>query len=145
MRIRISTLVDENYKKVFSMFNREFFIKLAPPLFKFELKNFDGCITNDLVHIELDFVLFKQDWISLISDHGADSDELYFIDEGIKLPFFLKYWKHKHRIQNYNGKTRIVDDIIYTTPNKLLDILIYPSLYFMFYYRKHIYQNTKYN
>lgn len=140
MKIKITTKVSENYENVFQGFNEELFKKLAPPFPPFKLVQFDGCRTNDIVKIELNMILFKQNWISLITDSSKDSEEIYFIDEGLELPFFLKYWKHKHRIIKTKNGSKIIDDIIFTTPYKLLDYLIYPALYLQFLYRKPIYK-----
>lgn len=140
MKIKISTTVEENYEKVLENFNEELFKKLAPPFPPFTLKKFDGSKKGNLVHIELNMILFKQDWISLITDDNKDSEEIYFIDEGIKLPFFLKYWKHKHRIIKMKNGSKIIDDIVFTTPYEWLDYLIYPALYIQFLYRKPIYK-----
>lgn len=138
--IKIVTKINNNYEVIFSSFNRVLLEKLTPPFILFKLLRFDGSKINDQVHIELDFVFFKQLWISVITDSGFDSEEIYFIDEGIKLPFFLTKWKHRHIIQKDRKQSKIIDHISYETPNKLFDLLLYPMMYFMFFYRKYIYK-----
>jgi ligand-binding SRPBCC domain-containing protein len=90
----------------------------------------------------LNFILFKQDWISDIIDQNALESEIYFVDEGSKLPFFLSYWKHRHRMIKDGKGTIIIDDITFKTPSILSDYLFYPLMYLQFLYRKPIYQKV---
>ena len=140
MRIVISTPVAQDYQTVFQGFKKELFLKLNPPFPRVKLKRFDGSQKGDLVNIELNFLLFKQTWISEITDNQANQQEIYFIDQGVKLPFFLKTWQHHHRILNEGEQSRIVDDIQYTTPFWLMDYFMYPLMYLQFLYRKPIYK-----
>lgn len=141
MRIEIKTLVDSNYKQVSNQFDRNLFLALKPPLIQLELKVFDGCEKGDKVEMELGFLGVKQVWKSLITEHGVDDDKSYFIDEGVELPPPLKKWKHRHILENVDDtKTRIIDDIQFSTGFKLLDLLIYPVMYVQFWYRKPIYK-----
>lgn len=141
MRIKIETLVNCNYKDVSKKFNRDLFIALKPPLVQLELKVFDGCETGDKVEMELGILGMKQEWKSLITEHGLSDKESFFVDEGVVLPPPLKEWKHHHILENVNDtKTKIIDDIQFSTGFKLLDIIIYPVLYVQFWYRKPIYK-----
>jgi ligand-binding SRPBCC domain-containing protein len=142
MRIIIETKVSSNVEEVFKGFNESLFLKLAPPFPLVKLKQFDGCHKGDTVHIELSFVLFKQQWKSLIINFSKQENEIYFIDKGVELPFFLKYWVHKHSIVKHNCSTIIIDDIEYKTFNVVTDILFYPLMYLQFAYRKPIYQKV---
>ena len=142
MNIKISTKVNQSLLKVWEGFNLELFSKLAPPFPPVEVKEFGGCLKGDKVHLELNFLLFKQDWISDIVDQKRTESEIYFIDEGTKLPFFLSYWKHKHRLVKDDEGTLIVDDIIFKTPTILTDYLFYPLMYLQFLYRKPIYKKV---
>ena len=142
MNIIISTKVNQNLLKVWEGFNLELFSKLAPPFPPVKVKEFGGCLTGDKVHLELNFILFKQDWISDIVDQKRTESEIYFIDEGTKLPFFLKYWKHRHRLVKDDEGTLIIDDISFKTPTILTDYLFYPLMYLQFLYRKPIYKKV---
>lgn len=95
---------------------------------------------GDKVHLQLNFLLFKQDWISDIIDQQTTDSEIYFIDEGIKLPFFLSAWHHKHRMVKDGSGTIIMDDITFKTPTILTDYIFYPLMYLQFLYRKPIYR-----
>jgi ligand-binding SRPBCC domain-containing protein len=142
MNIKISTKVNQSLLKVWEGFNLELFSKLAPPFPPVEVKEFGGCLKGDKVHLELNFILFKQDWISDIVEQNRTESEIYFIDEGTNLPFFLRYWKHKHRLVKENEGTIIIDDITFKTPTILTDYLFYPLMYLQFFYRKPIYRKV---
>lgn len=142
MKLKITTAVQEDYRQVFAGFTQDLFLKLSPPFPPVKLLRFDGCHTNDRVALRLNFIFFKQTWESLITDFQDTEQEIYFIDEGVKLPFFLKYWKHHHRIVKSGDQTQIVDDITFKTPFLLMDYLMYPALYLQFLYRKPVYRKV---
>lgn len=142
MNIKISTKVNQSLLKVWEGFNLELFSTLAPPFPPVKVKEFGGCLKGDKVHLELNFLLFKQDWISDITDQKRTESEIYFIDEGTKLPFFLSYWKHKHRLLKDEDGTNIIDEISFKTPTVLTDYLFYPLMYLQFLYRKPIYKRV---
>lgn len=140
MNINLSTFVSEDVPTVFSKFNADLFTDLAPPFPPVKLVRYDGEKTGDVVTIELNFLLFKQQWVSTITEHYESVDHSYFIDEGTKLPFFLRKWKHIHTIKKQDNHTVGNDNIYYETPFFLLNYLIYPFLLLQFLYRKPIYR-----
>ena len=141
MNIRIITNIGTNTKEaVFAGFDRKLFLQLAPPFPKLNLVRFDGCTKENEVHLETDFILFKQKWISLIVENGSSENEIYFIDEGTTLPFPLKTWQHKHIVRQTENTVEIEDNIVFSTKNKVADILIYLPLYLLFAYRKPVYK-----
>ena len=140
MNIRISTLVNEDYRRVFAQFNRDLFVRLSPPFPPVRLLRFDGSRVNDEVHLELNFLVRKEKWISVITDQQADAEEIYFVDEGRQLPFFFESWRHKHRIIRRGSQSLIVDDITFQCKWKLLNYIMLPFLYLQFLYRKPIYK-----
>jgi ligand-binding SRPBCC domain-containing protein len=140
MKINLSTTVEQDYLSVKEGFNESLFKKLSPPFPPVKLIRFDGSSKGDLVSLELNFIFFKQKWISEITDDHTNESEFYFVDEGIKLPFFLGKWKHKHRIVKSNEGAEIKDEIEYEGPNALMTALLYPALYLQFLYRKPIYK-----
>lgn len=141
MRIVLETKVEQDHAQVFAGFTEELFLKLAPPGIPIKLQRFDGCKKGDVVHLQLNFLLFKQDWISDITDAGRSESEHFFIDKGRKLPFFLKTWEHHHRIVKDGSGSRIVDDFRYTAPLGLT-WLLRPVLWLQFAYRKPIYRKV---
>lgn len=140
MNIKIATKVSKDYETVYKGFTRELLEKLTPPVINFELVKFEGSKKGDDIHILLNILGLEQLWITHITEEGHDLEEIYFVDESSKTPFFLKSWRHKHRILNTKKGSEIIDEITYKTPFVLLDYLIYPIMYTQFYYRKHIYK-----
>lgn len=126
--------------QVWDGFTLRLFNQLNPPFPPVAVVRFDGCRKGDTVHLRLNFLLFKQDWTSLITEQQTTEQEIYFIDQGVKLPFFLAYWQHKHRIIRAGSHARIADEVTFRTPTRLTDYLLYPILYGLFAYRKPIYR-----
>jgi ligand-binding SRPBCC domain-containing protein len=142
MEIIIKTYVNQPLQSVWQGFDENLFVKLAPPFPPVRLLRFDGSEKGNEVHLELNFLLFRQTWVSLITENVKTDDQIYFVDEGIKLPFFIKYWKHRHRIIKHIDKGKgtqslIIDEVEFKS---WLGWLIYPVLYFQFWYRKGIYE-----
>ena len=142
MHLSLSTSVQQPIQQVWKGFNHNLFDKLSPPFPPVKVVRFDGSNIGDEVHLELNFLLFSQQWISRIIDQKASEDEIYFIDKGIKLPFFLSYWHHKHRLVSTANGCKIIDEITFRTPSILTDYLFFPLLYFQFLYRKPIYRKA---
>ncbi|GAB3166381.1 SRPBCC family protein [Telluribacter humicola] len=142
MKIHINTPVSAPIRKVWEGFDKSLFLKLNPPFPPVRLLRFDGSHKGDTVSVELNFLLFRQQWTSLITEQESDQEEIFFIDKGIKLPFFLTYWRHKHRLLRDNTGTVIADEIEYRTPFTILDYLMYPILWAQFAYRKPIYRKA---
>ncbi len=140
MNIRLQTSVNQSAKEVWTGFNKDLFLKLSPPFPKVRLLQFDGSIKGDRVGLELNFGIFKQKWISDITDNGENDKEIYFVDQGTVLPFFLKKWKHRHILLKKDTGSDIIDEIYFTTGYLLTDLLMYPGLYLQFLYRKPIYR-----
>ncbi len=141
MRLILETLITNRTPfAVFQKFDKALFLQLAPPFPRSELIRFDGCKTGDLVGLRLR-MLFRWNvwWSEIISDTHTDLEES-FVDLGIKLPFFLSYWKHSHRIVKQGKDVVVVDDIEFKAHNFLLTWLSYPAIYLMFVYRKPIYR-----
>lgn len=142
MTICIETAVEKNYLEVKAGFTEYLFKRLAPPFPPVKVLRFDGCTTGDQVALELNFLLFRQKWISLITEDGTDEKEFYFVDEGIELPFFLGKWNHRHRVISRQKGSLIRDEIEYSGPYSWLTPLLFPVLWLQFWYRKPIYQKV---
>jgi ligand-binding SRPBCC domain-containing protein len=140
MKIIIKTPVAAPMTSVWKGFDETLFTKLSPPFPPVKLLRFDGSLTGDVVSLELNFIVFKQEWTSLIIDQKETEQEIYFVDEGKKLPFFLSFWRHKHRLIKNGEGTLIADEIEYRTPSILFDYLMYPIFWAQFAYRGPIYK-----
>jgi ligand-binding SRPBCC domain-containing protein len=145
MKISIATIVEQPVSKVWEQFDEKLLSKLSPPFPPVRLISF-GQKVGEKVTMELNFFIIRQLWVSKITESYLSVKESYFIDEGEQLPFFLSYWKHKHRIVENstspnNSGSIIIDEIEFRTPTILTDYIFYPILYLQFLYRKPIYQN----
>lgn len=140
MKINIKTAVNQSVSDVWNQFDDKLLLKLSPPFPPVKLISF-GQKVGEKVTFELNFFIIRQLWVSEITESYYSVEESFFIDEGVQLPFFLKYWKHKHRIVK-DGSTgsKIIDEIEFRTPTVLTDYIFYPILYLQFLYRKPIYQ-----
>ncbi len=141
MKIKIKTLVNSPLQTVWQGFDKKLFLKLSPPFPKVELLRFDGCVKGDEVHLKLLMPFFPQYWNAEIIENTETENEIYFIDKGIKLPFFLTKWHHKHLLLKADEfNTYIVDDINFSTGTIITDLLFYPFMYLQFLYRVPVYK-----
>ena len=142
MKIFIKTRIEKNYQIIFSKFNIDLFKALKPPLINLEVERFDGCKSGDEVHLKMSlFGIINQRWISHITKDVKSNYDIYFIDEGALIPPPLKKWTHYHRIEKISELASfVIDDIDYTTGSSILDLILYPVFYSIFYYRKPIYK-----
>lgn len=140
MKLVTKTKVDSTKEKVWKGFDQSLFEKLAPPFPKARLLRYDGNKQGDIVDIELDFIFFKNKWTSLIIENAESHEENYFIDAGETLPFFLGFWKHKHRIIGENSGAIIIDEVEFQAPIKWLSIFLYPAIWAQFAWRIPIYK-----
>jgi ligand-binding SRPBCC domain-containing protein len=138
--ILISTFVPQQLETVRDGFNEQLFQKLTPPFIHSSIVEFGGCRKGDRVVLKVGLPGLTQIWESLITAEGSSDDLWFFVDEGIRLPFPLKRWQHKHLVKKAEEGSVIVDDIIYSTGFVLSDYLVYPFLWFMFYWRKPVYK-----
>lgn len=140
MHIRLETEVDGNYLEVMERFDLDLFEALKPAVGKMEVEQFTGSKKGDIVSLRF-LSPVNARWVSKITEDGSDEKQAYFIDEGIELPFPLKYWQHRHIVQKVTTeRSLIVDDITYRASNGLLSLLMYPVMYLSFYPRKKIYR-----
>lgn len=140
MRIEVTTEIARPVEEVFRGFDRDLFLKLNPPFPLVRLLRFDGCEPGDDVHLELNFILFRQRWESVITQAGTGADGRHFVDEGRLLPRFLRTWRHYHGLESTGPGTRIRDRIDFSTGYGWLDWLMYPMLFLQFLYRKPVYR-----
>ncbi|NVK86192.1 MAG: hypothetical protein HWE21_17835 [Cytophagia bacterium] len=140
MKFTLRTNVAQSLENVKEGFNEDLFSQLAPPFPKVNIKQFDGSKKGDIVSLELNFIIFRQNWTSKIVDEGSSDTEYFFIDEGTILPFGITFWRHKHTLQSINEKTQIIDEVEFRSWNGLASLLLFPILLSQFFYRKPIYK-----
>jgi ligand-binding SRPBCC domain-containing protein len=131
MNITLRSKVNMPLETVYKRFDADLFTYLLPP--GAQLIAFGGSKKGDVVHLTLPLA---GEWISEITEDGATADQHYFIDEGRKLPFPLKEWRHKHILHRDGAGTTIEDNMTYSAGNRLIDVLIYPFLFIAFLPRR---------
>ena len=137
----ISTSIQAPISYVKELFTANLLLRLSPPFPRVSLQRFDGCKKDDNVILEINLVFTKVTWSSLITEDKLTADEWFFIDEGVKMPFGLNYWQHKHRVKKINEEScEIIDEISFDTRNEFLNYLLFPFLWGMVFYRKPFYQ-----
>jgi len=140
MKLRLTAEVDGHYQEVMAKFDRKLFEALKPRYGQMEVEEFTGSKKGDVVRLRF-ITPIKAIWISDIVEHGSDDYQAYFIDEGRKLPFPLKYWRHKHIVKKVSeSRSLIIDDMTFEGHNLLLTLFLYPALYVAFYPRKKVYR-----
>jgi ligand-binding SRPBCC domain-containing protein len=127
MNITLRSKVIGDLTTVYNRFDHNLFRYLLPP--GAQLIEFGGSKKGDIVHLKLPLA---GEWISEITEDGRTEDSWYFIDEGRKLPFPLKKWKHKHILHDAGKSTIIEDNMNFSTGNIITDILFYPVLLLSF-------------
>lgn len=138
---QITCRVSASLPYVWSQFDQNLLAKLAPPFPIARIIQFDGCQVNDKVCIELDFLLYKTRWNSEITAYQADATSYVFVDEGTRVPFGIKTWRHEHRIESISvHESAIIDKIQFQTNYKLLDWLLFPLIWGMIAYRLPLYK-----
>jgi ligand-binding SRPBCC domain-containing protein len=137
----ISTPVQSPISHVKKLFTAELLIRLSPPFPTVTLQRFDGCKKDDNVVLVINLLFLKVTWSSLITEDLATENEWYFIDQGVKMPFGLQYWQHKHRVKKISEEAcEIIDEISFDTRNAFLNYLLFPFLWGMIFYRKPFYK-----
>lgn len=143
IHVHIATEVAASLPAVRAAFTRSLLEKLNPPFPPAKLLRYDGETPGNEVWIELNFILFKQVWKSVITEQQQQPGAFYFIDKGVQLPFFLRSWQHKHLLEALaGGGTRIVDELQFTTPTWLPAFLARPLFAGLMLYRKPIYKRV---
>lgn len=140
MNVILKAKVAGNYKDVMEAFDRDLFEALKPSVGKMEIMEFTGSKKGDRVHMK--FIRpIKAQWISDIVEDEVTDTRAWFVDVGVKLPWPLATWKHRHIVEKIdNNNSMIIDDMTFTGTNFIFTLLLYPAIFIGFYPRKKIYQ-----
>ena len=138
--ITITTIVEQDMKSVFAQFDNKLFDALQPPFPPVEILRFDGSKIGDEVHVKLFTGWKKEVWKTRITERVTSEVECYFADEGYQQPWFLKFWKHRHRVRSAANGCIIIDDIQLAFPNAAVAAMFYPVIYGQLAWRRHIYR-----
>jgi len=136
----VSTTVQASVENIRQKFTADLFKELNPPFPPVKLLRFGGNEPGAEVELEMNFLLFKQRWLSHISAAELSENKWFFIDEGVKLPFFLVSWKHVHLVEQSGRGSKITDRISLGGPAWLPDFLLVFLFKGLMTYRKPVYR-----
>ncbi len=144
MDITVSIPIPYKANQVFNALNKDAFIALtsSAQFPKVKLVEYQGQAPGSKVHLELDFIFYRQPWISLISENQNVNGPgiFWFEDVGTVLPFPFKTWKHLHKVIATTDSSCVINEqVSFATGMKLLDFLLIPVVKKMFTNRKPIY------
>jgi ligand-binding SRPBCC domain-containing protein len=111
--LRFETEVPVKLEEVKARFNIKLFEFLKPAFPKVVLDKYEGENPGNEVLIRILFFGFTWHWDCIISQNGTNEYSYFFEDEGIRLPPFLSWWRHKHELVRTKTGTLIVDDITF--------------------------------
>lgn len=135
--IHLETVVKQNFQQVKQKFNKDLFKALKPPLINLKIHRYDGEQVGDQLSLEIAMGPFSQKWEGIITENHSEDFQWYFVDEGKKLPFPLKSWKHQHKlIDMQDGNTKIIDHVQFQTKTPLEMPFVYSQMLVMFLMRK---------
>ena len=136
MKFTVSTKILLEPRQALEKFDAPLFTALAPPFPKVRLVRF----SESAVEIALDFLVYKTVWASKVFPAQFEENQAFFVDEGVRLPPPLKFWRHTHRLVARPGGALLRDEIEFSTGYRPLDLLVFPFLWAMMAYRKPIYR-----
>lgn len=136
----VSTTVQASVENIRQKFTADLFVHLNPPFPPVKLLRFGGNEPGAEVELEMNFLLFKQRWVSHISTAEQSENKWFFIDEGVQLPFFLQSWRHVHLVEQAAGYSTITDRITLSGPLWLPDFLLVFLFKGLMMYRKPVYR-----
>lgn len=141
MEFSVSTPVNAEFQRVISRFNKDLFTHLLPSFPRIQLLQFDGTAVGNMLRLRIFLSSWSMDWDTQIIERQENASEVFFIDQGIRLPLFLVYWEHKHRIIKKEHCTVIIDEITYKSANSMVEYLVMPVLWASFIARKKGYRS----
>lgn len=140
--LKVKTKVFGQPKEIMSKFTQDLLLDLTPPFMDIEITQFDGNKKDDEIHIVASILGSYQSWVNIIKEAKETEDEVYFVDEAKEMPSPFTYWRHTHKVKRLNDThSEIIDEVIFDTQNSILDLIMYPIVYSLMYYRKPIYMD----
>jgi ligand-binding SRPBCC domain-containing protein len=142
MKITIRTPVQGDHASVFARFTKDLLLQLTPPGLSLNILQYDEpTVVGSIVHLKMRmFGIIRQEWYMHIVEKVEETNRSWFTDEGVRLPGFLKFWRHRHLVEQEGDHTVIVDQVEYKGRFGLLSYLLYPIIWLQFAARKPYYR-----
>lgn len=122
--------------ETYSVFDVNLLVKLSPFWLKPKPQIYEGNKPGNRLIFLLKTPFGKRKWEGVVTEEKYTDHEISFVDEGTKMPFGLKKWRHNHRIRAISDGVLIRDEVGFSTGFLLLDIAFLPGIWSMFIYRK---------
>jgi ligand-binding SRPBCC domain-containing protein len=139
MKLVFKTTVASPFEKVVRNFDVQLLQFLSPTFPIVKIEQYGGNQINDEIDIKLNFILFSWTWVSRITEFFEDEKKWFFVDEGIVLPPFLNFWRHKHEIETIDNQSCIIDSIEFEAAKNWPDWLVKFLVWFQFSQRSDLY------
>ena len=139
MKIIIKSPVPLPPEQVWEGFNLELLKKLTPGIVQLKADVFEGTQPGCRFEMRVGAFGVLQEWKGLVTQAGQTPGSYWFVDEGVKLPWPLKTWKHLHAVRKSANGSVIYDLIQFSCRPKWLNPLIFCFLFPLFSVRKRKY------
>lgn len=141
----INTIVNASVEEILANFNADTMQEATPPFINLEVTRFDGNQVSDQTHLITSVCGHYQSWKIEVTQTKKTNDGIIIRTQANELPFPFTIWIHTYHIRSLgNGTTKITDNIKFKTENFIFDLICYPIIYFIMYYRKPVLMD-KYN
>jgi len=120
-------------------FNNISFLRHLIMLQPVKVIKWDGTFNGATAHMRFWFFGWR-DFKVKHSENLENDESFSFKDIGVVLPFGLSKWEHTHKVIYSNNSLKIIDDISFSRPGKLILILIFPILIFPIFIRRILYR-----
>ncbi|PRO66742.1 SRPBCC family protein [Alkalicoccus urumqiensis] len=118
------TEMEEPKEKVWNFFQKNDNLVAITGFPKIELEGDRTVYEGAQIVLHMNFYLFKLRWEGAIVERQEGA---YFIDEGRKLPFPFRSWRHTHAFkETAEGKTRMIDRVEFSSwlPAPLIKLML---------------------
>lgn len=131
-KIMVRSAVNAPFTTVVSHFNRSLLEALSPDLLRLRILQYDGQLPGNRFCMQLGPSFLGVEWEGVVTASGSTPGTYWFEDVGVRLPFPLKCWKHRHIVRKSEHGTVIIDIIYFSSGFVLLDWFLFPFLLSMF-------------
>ena len=106
-KFNYETKIDKEFEEVWTFFSTADNLAKITSFPKVRILSDPSTTPGNTIKMQFNFFIFRISWHSKITK----KEQTYFIDEGEKLPFPFKEWKHTHKFKE-DGKLTVMTDIV---------------------------------
>jgi ligand-binding SRPBCC domain-containing protein len=136
MQFAYRTLVGQPPDTVFPVFGEAAFVEsLAPALMGLRVIRI-GLALGDEIEVRFEGLGPRGPWVSRIESLERTPDEIWFVDRSIRLPWPFATFRHRHGFVAKGSGTVLVDDVTFTTSQRVLGPFVSAGLRLSFGFRR---------